>query len=219
MTANLPRPSAPSRFNPFALLACMLALLAACVTAPPANTTASLDPLSAMMEGHFSSRAQAQSDKDFLDIELRVVRIWRDRTDGPWLYVEQATAAQTARPYRQRVYQLMRTPQGFASRVYLLPGDALRFAGQWREAAPLAAVTPADLLLRDGCTVWLTAKGGGYAGATQGQQCASDLRGASYATSEVVIDSKGMTSWDRGFNAAGQQVWGAVKGGYRFDRL
>jgi hypothetical protein len=172
-----------------------------------------------MMEGHFSSRAQAQADKDFLDIELRVVRIWRDRNDGPWLYVEQASSAHTSRPYRQRVYQLVRTPQGFASRVYLLPGEVLRFAGQWREADPLANVTPADLQLRDGCTVWLTVKGSGYAGATQGQQCASDLRGASYATSEVVIDSKGMTSWDRGYNAAGQQVWGAVKGGYRFDRL
>lgn len=26
-------------------------------------------------------------------------------------------------------------------------------------------------------------------------------------------------SWDQGFDAEGEQVWGAVKAGYQFDRL
>jgi hypothetical protein len=35
----------------------------------------------------------------------------------------------------------------------------------------------------------------------------------------VVIDANGMTSWDRGFDAAGRQVWGSEAGGYRFERI
>ena len=45
------------------------------------------------------------------------------------------------------------------------------------------------------------------------------LRGATWASSEVVIDSNGMTSWDRGWDDEATQVWGAEKAGYRFDRL
>jgi hypothetical protein len=42
------------------------------------------------------------------------------------------------------------------------------------------------------------------------------LKGASYATSEVVIYSDKLISWDRGWNDEGKQVWGAQKGGYVF---
>jgi hypothetical protein len=28
-----------------------------------------------------------------------------------------------------------------------------------------------------------------------------------------------MTSWDRGYDAQGSQVWGAVEGGYIFDKI
>jgi hypothetical protein len=34
-----------------------------------------------------------------------------------------------------------------------------------------------------------------------------------------VIHAHGMVSWDRGFNDAGMQVWGAEKAGYRFERV
>jgi hypothetical protein len=42
------------------------------------------------------------------------------------------------------------------------------------------------------------------------------LRGASYATSEVVITDEQLLSWDRGWDANGKQVWGAETGGYIF---
>jgi hypothetical protein len=47
----------------------------------------------------------------------------------------------------------------------------------------------------------------------------STLRGASWESSEVVLLPGVLETWDRGFDAAGQQVWGAVKGPYRFVRL
>ena len=55
-------------------------------------------------------------------------------------------------------------------------------------------------------------------GATQGSSCSSDLRGASYATSEVKLDGQGIQSWDRGFSADGKQAWGATRGPYLFER-
>ena len=46
----------------------------------------------------------------------------------------------------------------------------------------------------------------------------SDLQGAAYAVSEAIISPQGLLTWDRGFDAAGKQVWGATKGGYDFVR-
>jgi hypothetical protein len=58
---------------------------------------------------------------------------------------------------------------------------------------------------------------GGPAGCATSEQAATrTLRGAAYATSEVVIEPAILVSWDRGWNAAGEQVWGATKGGYEF---
>ena len=63
------------------------------------------------------------------------------------------------------------------------------------------------------------ARKGAYTGATHDRDCESRLRGAAYATTEVRIDAQGMTSWDRGYDAEGRQVWGATEGGYRFKRV
>lgn len=46
----------------------------------------------------------------------------------------------------------------------------------------------------------------------------STLMRASYATSEVELRANGFTSWDRGFDASGRQVWGATAGPHQFVR-
>ena len=199
-------------------------LLGACATtshrSDEAKTQDRLHTLADWMTGSFSSSAQSQADPEYRDIRLRMCRIWSERTDGPWLYVEQAEASAMDKPYRQRIYRLAATgPQGFESYVYEMPVP-LRFAGACGQDAPLASLTPEALTLKDGCAVHLTYHvcSNFFTGQTQGQGCASTLRGAAYATSEVSITQAGIVSWDRGFDAAGQQVWGATKGGYRFVR-
>ncbi len=187
-----------------------------------AQSKGSLEELTRFMVGSFSSAEQAREDpKHFFDIRLEVARIWKERTDGVWLYVEQAAAESIAKPYRQRVYRLTAGADGrFRSEIFSFKNDPLKHAGAWKQATPLAALSPEDLESRKGCAVLLVADGnGGYAGATQAQECESVLRGASYATTEVRVDGRGMVSWDRGYDLAGKQVWGATAGGYRFTRV
>ena len=45
------------------------------------------------------------------------------------------------------------------------------------------------------------------------------MRGASFARSEVEILEDKIISWDRGFDASGNYVWGAEKAGYIFNTL
>jgi hypothetical protein len=169
------------------------------------------------MSGSFSSTIQAQSDTSYFDIRLEMTPIWTSRTDGCWLYVEQATAAKLDRPYRQRVYRLSRINETtIQSEVFTLQ-EPLRFAGAWKEPKKFNPFTPDSLSKKDGCAIILRLSGDtAFVGSTVGRECPSDLRGAVYATSEVVITSTYLFSWDRGFDSTRVQVWGATKGGYRF---
>ncbi|MEM7306571.1 MAG: chromophore lyase CpcT/CpeT [Planctomycetota bacterium] len=175
--------------------------------------------LGAWMTGSFTSAAQAAAaPDDYFDIRLYMEPIWPERDDGPWLYVEQAAASALERPYRQRVYHLIDTDEGVRSDVYALPDDPLEYAGAWRTPERFDALTPDLLVLREGCSIHLVEAGGVYVGATRGEGCQSSLGGASYATSEVRVEPELLTSWDRGWDAEGEQAWGAELGPYLFVR-
>jgi CpeT protein len=203
-----------------ATLIASMSFLTACshldkpVTAAPLS---GLEELQGFMVGYFNSADQARDDKDFFNIELRVVPVWADRKDGPWLYIEQADAKTPEKPYRQRVYRLVKRGDLFESRVYEFKGDPLRFAGAWRKPTPLSEITAEDLVERVGCAVIMKrTEAGRFQGATDGKECISTLRGAAYATAEVDVTAKTLKSWDRGMAADGRQVWGSTKGGYVF---
>ena len=196
--------------------------VAACANTPATNAAAAVNTaeLQSYLTGTFNSAAQAAADKDFFNIELRILPIWPERNDGPWLYVEQADAKTVDKPYRQRVYRLEVKNGQHLSHIYTLKGDPMRFAGQWRSATPMATATLADIELKDGCAVVMVRTAANtYKGATVERACPSELRGAKYATSIVDVSSALLDSWDQGFDANGKQVWGSTKGPYKFVKL
>lgn len=202
------------------LLAAVALFGCATVPAAPRSFDPGLVELARFMSGAFSSREQAEADADFLDIRLHMVRIWPHRADGIWLYVEQAAAASTQRPYRQRIYRLSHLGEDlYESRVYEFP-EPLRVAGAWQQRDRLTLLVPTEIEDRQGCAILLRRlPDATFAGSTLGRLCLSSHRGASYATSEVRVSSSVLTSWDRGFDATGKQVWGAEKGGYEFTKI
>jgi len=168
--------------------------------------------------GNYSSSAQAKTDPNYFDVRLHVARIWTDRADGPWLYVEQAMADAQDKPYRQRIYRLLTLPGNrVESATYELPGNPLTWAGAWRDPARLNAMDPAMCITYPDCSMTLGYDATGCLhGSTSGAGCGNALRGAASASSEMTLSATELRSWDRGFDSAGKQVWGAVKGPYRF---
>lgn len=172
-----------------------------------------------MLEGEYSSAEQAATDSGYLDISLVMKRIWPHRTDGYWLYVEQALANKKEKPYRQRVYQLtQKSDNEFVSRIYQF-NDPLNYAGAHKDTAKLNALTFDKLTTKDGCDVIMNKYGTSFEGGTKGKSCPSNLKGAVYTTSEIVIEENKLKSWDRGFDETDKQVWGAERGPYLFKRL
>lgn len=187
-------------------------------SAAPAPEVSRLDSLIERMTGSFSSALQAENDSDFYAIRLEMHPVWSDTDAVHWLYVEQALESTLEQPYRQRIYRVFEEDSVFISEIYLTPNPKV-LIGQWENDSIWSSLHPDSLTLKDGCAVKLRYNGTEFVGATDSAACPSDMRGASFAMSEVIIDDDGLTSWDRGFDSTGVQVWGAEKGGYRFDRI
>jgi hypothetical protein len=199
----------------------IIVLLTACSSEDKApRTQDDLLRLVSYMTGSFSSQEQAASDSNFYDIRLEMVRIWEERTDGVWLYVEQAAARMLDKPYRQRIYRLTQVDDStFRSDVFTMR-NPLRYAGQWKKAKPMTTVMPDSLGERQGCSIILKKEGdSAFVGGTAGKECASMLAGAKYATSEVRITATELYSWDRGYDAEDKQVWGSTAGAYIFKKI
>lgn len=171
---------------------------------------------SQLLIGDFNSSEQAAKDTSYFHITLSMTRIWDDRTDGIWLYVEQAMATKKDKPYRQRVYKLTHPSANvFASDIYMI-ANAAEVIGLKEDPAKGTLLTFDKITRKDGCTVYLSADKGIYQGGTRGAECPSDLRGAKYATTRIKLTEGMLESWDQGFDSTGTQVWGATKGGYIF---
>ncbi len=178
-----------------------------------------LELLKSWMTGSFSSEEQAINDTNFYNIYLQMVEIWPEREDGIWMYVEQAASWSLDKPYRQRIYRLtVEENETFQSEVYTFPNPE-KFIGAWKNKEIFSAMTLDSIELKDGCSIILKKDDDKFIGSTNSKNCPSDLRGASYATSEVVIDKNSLTSWDRGFDENDEQVWGAVTGPYIFNKI
>lgn len=177
-----------------------------------------LDSLVKWLSGSFSSQRQSTVDTAYFNVDLHMNRIWNDRTDGVWMIVEQAMATSPQAPYRQRVYNIKRVEENMIELVVYAWKDPKPVVGGWKDASLVGSLRPSDLTLRRGCEVYLQRDEFKFLGGTHGTACSSDIRGASYATSEVQIADKIIASWDRGYSAKGDQVWGAVKGPYYFLR-
>ncbi|MBU3698527.1 MAG: hypothetical protein FGM33_00750 [Candidatus Kapabacteria bacterium] len=209
--------------SPFTrLLLCLGAVCVSVTAAASARTTSADDPdldtLAMWLTGSFSSERHSKLDTSYYHVVLNMQRMWKDRTDGIWIVVEQAMAATPEAPYRQRVYRLLRVEENMIEIEIYAWKDPKRVVGAWKNIAALDELKPSDLALRRGCEVYLQRDDVKFFGSTHGTACASDIRGASYATSEVQIAASVITSWDRGFTTSGDQAWGAVKGPYYFLR-
>lgn len=187
-------------------------------TKPEAKPDNELEELFALMQGSFSSAVQAEVDSTYYNISLHMYPIWKDK--GNFLYVEQALYSMQNKPYRQRIYEINRISDStFSSAVYKLDVDSL-WIGKWRTPKAFDSITINDIALKEGCDVILNRViPNHFMGKTGDNTCTSTMRGAAFARSEVEILEDKIISWDRGFDANGNYVWGAEKGPYIFNKI
>lgn len=201
-----------------------LALALALVLTPPAIAQeAAEDPLVAemaeLMTGSFTTLPQAGTDETYGVVESEVVRIWPDRSDGIWLYQENAWLGDTPaevdmaakdRPYFQRIVHISPAGPAMVRRTSYDMSERPPYAGFWRTPEAM----PAEALGEQTCTglAHRIAENYWYADL----DCPNAYRGAVRVVSRSVHRPGEYANWDRGFDAEGNRVWGPDAGGYIF---
>lgn len=173
------------------------------------------------MVGSFSSQNQADSSSDVYHVDVRVhlAQVWKERTDGYWVYIEQAYADDLNRPYRKRIYHLFEENGVLKDLIYALP-SGLNFTGQWANPEFFDVVTPEDLTEKIGCGldfVFIEDKNWFFT-QTIGKGCTASIPGVTYLQTTATIAEDHFTSWDLGYNSADVIVLGPFSP-YYFDKV
>ena len=175
----------------------------------------------AHLVGVMDTSAQAATNAKSANVRMTTCKIQvpdaaeRDR-NVTFLYQEQALTENLGKPYRQRFLRI--APSTERQRVRSLsfrPAQAENWIGLCNQPETRRVVTLQDLGMPV-CSVWLQKSGDNYVGSTPEGGCPANVRGAVKITNRIVLHDTGMDTLDRGFNAAGKQVWGATSDSYQF---
>lgn len=216
----------PIRTTPF-LLAAALLLAVGCDSEEPTDTgdTGAVEVESIAptyfryLQGHFDSADQAAVNASYYAIELTMCPVEAPELGEMALYVEQAVAGDE--PYRQRIYVIEDGDQPDRQARSVM--YELHYATPWSgfcdgESTATGVVTPEYVSKLEGCDVTVAWDGERFTGSTVEGECLNDWGGATYATSEVMLADDRLESWDQGWDANGNYVWGATAGPYEFIR-
>lgn len=173
--------------------------------------------------GTLSTVHQSLSDRRVPDVRMVTCPVTvTDAESAPgvsFLYQEQAIALTPEQPYRQRFLRIAPHPtsQSVESMAWK-PPELASWVGLCQKPLAQRQVRLADLG-SPLCQIYLKPAGDRFVGTTPPEGCPTNFRGATRSTNRIVLEANRMETWDRGYDAAGQQVWGAQDESYRFQRL
>lgn len=167
--------------------------------------------------------AQAAANPQAPNVRITTCRVQVANTDtslnsrpSVFLYQEQALSKSLNSPYRQRFLQI--TPSPDAQRVESIafrPPTPQTWIGLCSQPDAKRVIQQSDLG-ESSCRVILQPEGENYLGETPPSGCPTNVRGAVKITNTILLHPAGMDTQDRGFDAAGNLLWGAKEQPYQF---
>lgn len=208
----------------------LLVAIAGCRTpslqaTPPASSPQHVEEIVSRLEGAMDTSAQAQAMKEAPNVRITNCQVTvkdAETTAGTpvtYLYQEQAMSNKLAQPYRQRFLRIAPSAdQTSVESAIFRPPTPKNWIGLCNKPVNERLIQTQDLGKSE-CSVYLKPAGEDYLGETQAGGCPSNHKGAVKITNKILLFANGMDTWDRGFDANGQLVWGAKETPYQFRRL
>lgn len=208
-------------------IACVFAFGTAAYAGEPANSQK--PPLERQVEevvshlvGAMDTSAQAIANPKAANVRITTCKVkvenaaLLNRPQAVFLYQEQALSRRLSQPYRQRFLRIAPSANslGVESAVFK-PPTPKTWIGLCGQPEAERIVQSRDIGASN-CSVFLQRTGENYVGETPASGCPSNYKGAVRITNRIVLHQAGMDTWDRGFDAAGNQVWGAKEESYQF---
>lgn len=146
-----------------------------------------------------------------VSIDLDIFPIWQDRPDGEWLYMESRVAGSSNKPFRQRILQLVATPNNLIRLYsYSIP-RASDFAGAYSAPQILTSLTQSQLSISNSCELLIEFKvSGTFVGETDPNTCMLSNHNTSIITATFTVSPLNMTFLDGGYDKFGNLVPGRL---------
>lgn len=201
-----------------------------CFAATPVSAVAQSVPIEQQVEdvvshlvGVMDTSAQAASNPGAPNVRMTTCKVRVETADtslntGPsvFLYQEQALSRNLAKPYRQRFLRIAPSADGESveSRAFRPPTPEMLIG--LCDRPKTKRVISSSNLGEVTCSVFLKPVGENYVGQTPPEGCPTNYRGAVKITNTITLHQTGMDTEDKGFDEAGNLVWGAKEQSYQF---
>ncbi|MFN3926993.1 MAG: chromophore lyase CpcT/CpeT [Pseudanabaenaceae cyanobacterium] len=178
--------------------------------------------LAECLVGEFTNRAQAIAEPAwYVHLKLWQVPIPAGVVKGYGIFAEQANVLDLSKPYRQRILELQRLGDELIVQYY-----GLTHPNHWRGAGAdirrLDPLTARDVQYLEGCRLKVRTEAGYFIGEMLPNcQCFFVYNGERRQV-ELGFKTNGqeLISYDKGIDPeTGAGIWGALHGGYHFQRL
>ncbi|WP_103863707.1 chromophore lyase CpcT/CpeT [Aquimarina sp. I32.4] len=189
---------------------------------------AELHNLVTLLIGKFSNKEQVENDTDFSHLNLVNIRIWKDRP-GYWIYSEVYSAKENQKIHNQKISHYERMDSStFKKTIYKISniknntdtnsiGDKKSMINNLEFFDNLSIER---LKLETGCHVYFKKKTSTiYSGKTSKKSCYCSSEQLNYSTSSYVVSRDKISIWTKGYNKKGKQVWGNIKGPFKYKKL
>lgn len=199
-----------------------------CTSSLPSNAQASplieqqVKEVVAHLVGVMDTSAQASINPKAPNVRITTCQVKikaapsLNRPLAVFLYQEQAMSERLSKPYRQRFLRIAPTSDRTAvESAAFKPPTPATWTGLCSKPESARIVSGIDIG-KSSCSVFLIPQGNNYVGNTSPNGCPSDYKGAVRITNQIVLHDAGMDTLDRGFDADGNQVWGAKDEPYKF---
>lgn len=161
-----------------------------------------------LLEGDFSNETQHSLYPNKVPlIRSHYRRIWNNRSNGLWVYVEDTRSkdGENWNLDRQLVMRYFIEDSSIKSEKYIFPEEN-DFVGAWEAPERLSDVTPEELRLRKDCPLeFRPLNKRSYLGVMA--NCSDPSTTADFTTTEMEVDKEGINILRRGFDEHGELIW------------
>ncbi|WP_109097912.1 chromophore lyase CpcT/CpeT [Aquimarina sp. AU58] len=185
-----------------------------------------LHNLVALLIGEFSNEEQAENDSSFAHLNLINIRIWKDKP-GYWVYSEVSDAKGDHHVYNQMILNYERldssTIKSTSYKIISVKDHSADLNNPEFSGRPSTKLfdrlTLDSLEIKTGCQVYFKKKTSTiYSGKTGKGSCNNNIDYIDYIMSTYVVSKDKISIWTKGYNNNGKQVWGKIKGPYKYKR-
>ncbi|MGK7876615.1 MAG: chromophore lyase CpcT/CpeT [Xenococcaceae cyanobacterium] len=179
-----------------------------------------LESVVSHLVGVMDTSAQAAANPDVPNIRMTTCKVQlAEDPNSVYLYQEQALTQRLSQPYHQHFLQIKSSADAqIVESKSFKPLNPEIWIGLCNKLESQRLIKSSDLG-ESVCIVFLRPLITIYIGQTQPGGCPTNVRGAVKITNTIILHSTGMDTSDRGFDADGNQVWGAVDQPYQFRWL